>query len=311
MVLREPNSGKYQPLLKVQGKGKEKVVDEQDAHDLHTLQTSTKKSPVDQFIFQRRPPTHTEPTGQAESPSLDAELPLTDSETKSDEEVPMINAGDHDEGQARTNPGEQDEGQARPNPGIQDEGQARSNPGDAAESQPQPTKTRAKGKRPVVLRDPDSGKYQLLHEVQGKGKEKVVDEQVAHDLVTLQTPTKMSPVDQFIFQRHPPTHTEPTGQAESPSLDVKLPLTDSETESDEEVPMINAGDHDEGQARTNPGEQDEGQARPNPEATDASSQQKPKQMDEEFTTTAYPNVQENLKLPTEDQVILEEPATKP
>ncbi|GJY60330.1 hypothetical protein Tco_0460987 [Tanacetum coccineum] len=32
-------------------------------------------------------------------------------------------------------------------------------------------------------------------------------------------------------------------------------------------------------------------------------------MDEEFTITAYPNVQENLKLPTEDQVILEEPAS--
>ncbi|GKD62824.1 hypothetical protein Tco_1300333 [Tanacetum coccineum] len=32
-------------------------------------------------------------------------------------------------------------------------------------------------------------------------------------------------------------------------------------------------------------------------------------MDEEFTTTAYPNVQENLKLPTEDQVRLEEPAS--
>ncbi|GJZ23881.1 hypothetical protein Tco_0561340 [Tanacetum coccineum] len=32
-------------------------------------------------------------------------------------------------------------------------------------------------------------------------------------------------------------------------------------------------------------------------------------MDEEFTTTAYPSVQENLKLPTEDQVILEEPAS--
>ncbi|GJV03559.1 hypothetical protein Tco_1337128 [Tanacetum coccineum] len=45
------------------------------------------------------------------------------------------------------------------------------------------------------------------------------------------------------------------------------------------------------------------------EATDASSQQKLKQMDEEFTTTAYPNVQENLKLPTKDQVILEEPAS--
>ncbi|GJU45212.1 hypothetical protein Tco_1202478 [Tanacetum coccineum] len=32
-------------------------------------------------------------------------------------------------------------------------------------------------------------------------------------------------------------------------------------------------------------------------------------MDEEFTKTAYPNVHENHKLPTEDQVILEEPAS--
>ncbi|GJW26504.1 hypothetical protein Tco_0040315, partial [Tanacetum coccineum] len=30
-------------------------------------------------------------------------------------------------------------------------------------------------------------------------------------------------------------------------------------------------------------------------------------MDEEFTTTAYPNVQENLKLPTEDQFLEEKP----
>ncbi|GJX92914.1 hypothetical protein Tco_0347500 [Tanacetum coccineum] len=32
-------------------------------------------------------------------------------------------------------------------------------------------------------------------------------------------------------------------------------------------------------------------------------------MDEEFTTTAYLNVQENLKLPTENQVILEDPTS--
>nr|GFD26966.1 hypothetical protein [Tanacetum cinerariifolium] len=32
-------------------------------------------------------------------------------------------------------------------------------------------------------------------------------------------------------------------------------------------------------------------------------------MDEESTTIAYPNIQENLKLLTEDQVILEEPAS--
>ncbi|GKD76873.1 hypothetical protein Tco_1339494, partial [Tanacetum coccineum] len=101
-----PNSGKYQPLPEVQGKGKEKVVDEQAAHDLHTLQTPTKKSSVDQFFFQRRPPMHTEPTRHADSPSLDVELPLTDSETESDEEVPVINARDQDEGQARPNSGE-------------------------------------------------------------------------------------------------------------------------------------------------------------------------------------------------------------
>nr|GEV07145.1 hypothetical protein [Tanacetum cinerariifolium] len=47
----------------------------------------------------------------------------------------------------------------------------------------------------------------------------------------------------------------------------------------------------------------------NLEATDASTQQNPEQMDEEFTTTAYPNVQENLKWPSEDPVILEEPAS--
>nr|GEY94437.1 hypothetical protein [Tanacetum cinerariifolium] len=45
------------------------------------------------------------------------------------------------------------------------------------------------------------------------------------------------------------------------------------------------------------------------EATDTSTHQNPKQTDEEFTTTAYPNVQENLKLPSEDQVILKEPAS--
>nr|GEY69083.1 hypothetical protein [Tanacetum cinerariifolium] len=43
--------------------------------------------------------------------------------------------------------------------------------------------------------------------------------------------------------------------------------------------------------------------------SDASTQQNPEQMDEEFTTSAYPNVQENLKLPTEEQVIVEEPVS--
>ncbi|GJW16240.1 hypothetical protein Tco_0020373 [Tanacetum coccineum] len=184
--------------------------------------------------------------------------------------------------------------------------------------------------KPAYTNEEADLQWALELKVQGKGKEKVVDEQVAYDLLTLQTLTKKIPIDQFIFQRRPPMPTKPTGHADSPSLDTELALTNSETKSDEEVPMSNTGDQDEGQAGPNPGEQDKGQAGPNPEsqpqpshvvhvgpnlehmdveATDASTQQKPEQMDEEFTTTAYPNVQENLKLPTEDQVILEEPAS--
>nr|GEW07573.1 reverse transcriptase domain-containing protein [Tanacetum cinerariifolium] len=48
----------------------------------------------------------------------------------------------------------------------------------------------------VVIREPESEKYQPLLEVQGKGKEKVTDKHVALDLLTLQSPKKKSPVDQ-------------------------------------------------------------------------------------------------------------------
>ncbi|GKC30528.1 retrovirus-related pol polyprotein from transposon TNT 1-94 [Tanacetum coccineum] len=101
---------------------------------------------------------------------------------------------------------------------------------------------------PVVIRKPDSRRIQLLLEVQGKGKEKVAEEQAAHDLLTLQTPKPKNLTDQFIFQRRTPMPTGPSERAESPSLDVELALTDNETESEEEVPVIKAGDQDEGQA---------------------------------------------------------------
>ncbi|GJY50930.1 hypothetical protein Tco_0441777 [Tanacetum coccineum] len=135
VVIREPDSGRIQPLPDVQGKGKKKVNDEQVALDLLTLQTPKKKRHVEQYIFQRHTPTTTEPSGHVESHLLYAKLGLTDSGTESDEEVSLeINAGTQDEGQAGPNPGEQVEGQTRPNPGIQDEGHAGSNPGDAEES---------------------------------------------------------------------------------------------------------------------------------------------------------------------------------
>ncbi|GKF48605.1 hypothetical protein Tco_0141856, partial [Tanacetum coccineum] len=172
-------------------------------------------------------------------------------------------------------------------------------------------------------------------EVQGKGKEKVSEEQVALDLLTLQIPKKKSPTEQYIFQRRTPAPTEPSGHADSPSLYAELGLSDSDTKSDEEVPpVVKSGAQDEGQGGPNPGIQDEGQAGPNPgddvepqpqsthvvhvgpnlehtdvEATDDSNRPHPEQMDEGFIATAYPKVQENLKLTVEEPVILVEPTS--
>ncbi|GJY40866.1 hypothetical protein Tco_0428136 [Tanacetum coccineum] len=176
---------------------------------------------------------------------------------------------------------------------------------------------------PIVFREPDSGKLQPLPKVQGKGKEKVGEEQAVQVLLNLQTPKKKNPAEQFIFQRHTPTTAEPSGLVESSSLYAELGLTDSGTESDEEVsPEMNAQGQEEGQGGTNPGDAGVSQtpsshvvhAGPNLDHMDlgiaeASSQPNTEQMDDEFTATAYPKVQENLKLPTEGEVRLEEPAS--
>ncbi|GJR19402.1 hypothetical protein Tco_0967929 [Tanacetum coccineum] len=188
---------------------------------------------------------------------------------------------------------------------------------------------------PVVFRETDTGKFQPLPEVEGKGKEKVGAEQAARVLLNLQTPKKKSPTKQYIFQRRTSPPTKPSGHDESSSLYAELGLTESDMESNEEVPpVVKSGAPDEGHAGPNPGIQDEGQAGPNPgndtmsqtlstpgvhagpnlehtdaEATDATRQPQPGQMDEEFTITAYPNIQENLKLTVDDQVIPEEPAS--
>ncbi|GKA01595.1 hypothetical protein Tco_0674260 [Tanacetum coccineum] len=188
---------------------------------------------------------------------------------------------------------------------------------------------------PVVFRETDTGKFQPLPEVEGKGKEKVGAEQAAQVLLNLQTPKKKSPAEQYIFQRRTSAPTEPSGHDESSSLYAELDLSDSDTKSDDEVPpVVKSGAQEEGQAGPNPGKQDEGQAGPNPgndtvsqpqstpavhaepnlehtniEATDASSQPQPEQMDEGFTTTIYPNVLESLKLTVDEPVILEEPVS--
>nr|GEV57362.1 putative Gag-Pol polyprotein [Tanacetum cinerariifolium] len=314
-------SPKATKLLHVQGKGKEKVVNEQVSHDLLTLQTPKNKSPVDQFIFQKRTPMPTEASRPAESPSLDAELALTNSETESDDVVPKINTRDQDEGQDGPNPdmilyhvkkksdhtcgflvslelkptqdtesfkstqemiassGEAMEASkrrrsmlvyiiqqhskgsskgSRIGPTVPDESKIILNQMDLPRDIPldrievlctedvpveepayneeeanlqqalelslkeQAEQTQGPA-RPVVIREPDIGRIHPLLDVQGKGKEK-----------------------------RTPMPTEASGPAESPSLDAKIALTDSEIESDDVVPKINTGDQDEDHARPNP-----------------------------------------------------------
>nr|GEU34507.1 retrovirus-related Pol polyprotein from transposon TNT 1-94 [Tanacetum cinerariifolium] len=114
----------------------------------------------------------------------------------------------------------------------------------------------------VVIREPESKKHQPLLEVPRKGKEKVTEEQVARDLLTLQTPKKKSPADRCIFQRRTSTHTGSSGHDESSSLYAELGLTDSEDESDEDVPGTDAGI--QGQAGPDPGDAVASQPLPSP-----------------------------------------------
>nr|GEY11953.1 copia protein [Tanacetum cinerariifolium] len=210
---------------------------------------------------------------------------------------------------------------------------------------------------PVVIREPESEKYQSLLEVPGKGKAKVTEEQVAHDLLKLQKPKKKSLADQYIFQRHVSEPTRSSGHDESPYF----VLGQSDSEEELEKVMLGAdeggqsehqagpdpgaqaegqtgtyaGAQDEGQAGSNPDETSEDQAGPDPgdagaeaqsipspvvyagsdrehidlDVADVSPQPSKEQLDEGFTATAYPRVQENLKLAVEEQLLLEDPAS--
>nr|GEU93770.1 hypothetical protein [Tanacetum cinerariifolium] len=124
------------------------------------------------------------------------------------------------------------------------------------------------------------------------GKEHAYDNEEANLqwALELNTPKNKSHVDQFIFQRRTLMPTEPFGHAESPAwmrkclrsiLEIKM-----KARLDQPCHVVHVGPNLE---------------HADLEATDASTQQNLEQMDEEFTTTAYLNVQENLKLPTEDQ----------
>nr|GEW90388.1 histone deacetylase 14 [Tanacetum cinerariifolium] len=133
VVIREPESGKYQPLPEVPGKGKAKVSEEQVAHDLLSLQKHKKTSPADQYIFQRRV---SEPIA---SSFLDVSpyevLGQLDSEEESEKVMLRVEKSSQDEGQAGPDPNAQAEGQTGSDTGAQAEGQAGSNPDETSKGQ--------------------------------------------------------------------------------------------------------------------------------------------------------------------------------
>ncbi|GKA78211.1 hypothetical protein Tco_0784748, partial [Tanacetum coccineum] len=77
-------------------------------------------------------------------------------------------------------------------------------------------------RRQYCKRETDTGKFQPLPEVPGKGKEKVGEEQVAQVLLNLQTPKKKSSAEQYIFQRRSHIPTVTAGHEDSSSLYAKL-----------------------------------------------------------------------------------------
>nr|GFD14496.1 hypothetical protein [Tanacetum cinerariifolium] len=108
---------------------------------------------------------------------------------------------------------------------------------------------------PVVIREPESGKYQPLPEMPGKGKVKVTEEQVAHDLLSLQKPKKKSHADQYIFQRHTSTPIGSSGHNESSY--VELGKSNSKEGSEKVVTGADEGGQGECQAGPDPGVQAE------------------------------------------------------
>nr|GEW20787.1 hypothetical protein [Tanacetum cinerariifolium] len=158
---------------------------------------------------------------------------------------------------------------------------------------------------PVVIREPESGKYQPLSEVPGTGKAKVTEEQSDSEEESEKVVLGATEGGNDEHQAGPDPGIQAEGQT-----------------------GIDAGTLDEGQAGSNPDEMSEGQAGPDPgntgddeqsipslvvddgsdrehmdlDVADVSPQPSTEQLDEGFTATAYPKVQENLKLVVEEQV---------
>ncbi|GJU48211.1 hypothetical protein Tco_1217766 [Tanacetum coccineum] len=199
--------------------------------------------------------------------------------------------------------------------------------------------TPKKGEETVVmLNGTVSEATPKLHEVVGKGKAVVTEEQVAHSLIDLSK--KKRTTDQFILVRRdqtPPDST--TGPSSQPDDDTSEKVihessstSDSERTESETEAAAPKGDKDQDEVDTStvtsgvsipvsdPEKAHEALAGPDPEPMkeDQTGSDSGKitcvlllktlsTLDDEFLATAYPKVHENLKLITDERVIDDKP----
>ncbi|GJR91484.1 hypothetical protein Tco_0215495 [Tanacetum coccineum] len=190
----------------------------------------------------------------------------------------------------------------------------------------------------VTIRDPVSEATPKLHEVVGKGKAVVTEEQVAHSLIDLSK--KKRTTNQFILARRdqtpPDSTTSPSSQPDDDTSEKVVhessSTSDSERTESETEAAAPKGDQDQGEVDSStvtsgvsipvsdPEKAHEALAGPDPEPmkedqTGSDSGKlhvslagpNPEHMDDEFLATAYPKVHENLKLITDERVIDDKP----
>ncbi|GKB10594.1 retrovirus-related pol polyprotein from transposon TNT 1-94 [Tanacetum coccineum] len=153
----------------------------------------------------------------------------------------------------------------------------------------------------VTIRDPVSETTSKLHEVVGKGKAVVTEEQVAHSLIDLSK--KKRTTNQFILVRQSeteiaaPKSDKDQGEVDSSTITsgVSIPVSVPE-KAHEALAGPDPEPMKEDQTRSDSGKLHVSLAGPNPE-----------HMDDEFLGTAYPKVHENLKHITDERVIDDKP----
>ncbi|GJU58069.1 hypothetical protein Tco_1235835 [Tanacetum coccineum] len=141
----------------------------------------------------------------------------------------------------------------------------------------------------VSIRDPVSEATPKLHEVVGKGKAVVSEEQVAHSLIDQRTESET--------ETAAPKGDKDQGEIDSSTVTsgVSIPVSDPE-KAHEALAGPDPEPMNEDQTGSDSGKLHVSLAGPNPE-----------HMDDEFLATAYPKVHENLKLITDERVIDDKP----